>query len=341
VLLAAAIFASTYPANVGARFLIAAVPFIAVAMGMVLIQWRMAIVMVIFHALASWPSVLSLYCHPHAWRIDQVLLTAALRIESEDSYLRRAVPGYAIAKLVDQHVPHSGKVLTYGGVAEAYAEREILVCYQAGLNNMLCEMWASGTQRYFLPARHWNFRFPEVSTRKIRLVETANVDEIWSVSEFRVLSSSGEIAREQSWRVKASPNPWDVQLAFDNCPTTRWKSWQQSRPGMFIEVDLGEPRNVSGAIAAIPGDNSRTAARIDVETEPGRWKTVSDTPEETPAPQVVNARRTAVEDLKRYGITHLAVSNSEFLAVDLFWNREVWGIDLVGEAGGSKLYRLK
>lgn len=340
LLLAAAVFAVTYPANIGTRFLIAAVPFIALAMAMVLVQWRMAAAVVVFHAFACWPAILSLYCHPYAWRIEGFRIREALRLESDDSFLRRMSPGYATSKLVDQHVPRDGRVLMYGGVAEAYVEREVLICYQAGLNNMLCEMWTAGMERNFLPARHWNFRFDEAPARKVRLVQTTRSDEIWSVSEFRVLSSSGEIPRDPKWRVKASPNPWDVQLAFDNCPVTRWKSWQRSTPGMFLELDFGETVRIAGAVAAIPGDNQGTAGRIEIETEPGRWKIVAEVPEQTPAPELPGMRRTAIEDLKRYGITHLAVANSEFIAVDVFRNQAAWGIKLVGEAGDCKLYRL-
>ena len=39
-ILAAAVFASTYPANVGTRFLIPAAPFLAFAMAMSITQWR-------------------------------------------------------------------------------------------------------------------------------------------------------------------------------------------------------------------------------------------------------------------------------------------------------------
>jgi hypothetical protein len=338
-LLAGALFASTYPANIGTRFLIASLPFFSLAMAIVLTQWRMAAPVLAFHALFSWPSMIGLY-DTGAWRIDRLRWKQALRIESEDGYLRRMLPGYGMAQLVNQHVPSNGRVLTYGGVAEAYCEREILTCYQGGLNNMLCETWASGTQEYYLPARHWNFSFAEARAQKLRVVQTATNDDVWSVSEVRVLSPGGEIQRDPKWRIKASPNPWDVQLAFDGCPTTRWRAWQNSTPGLYLEIDFTGPTTVSGVIASISGDNPATTGRVDIETSPGRWQTVADKPVETPAPKVVNARRNAIDDIKRYGITHLVVDRNEFISFDLFRNQAAWGITLVGETDNGRLYRL-
>ena len=310
-------------------------------MALVLTQWRMAAPVLAFHVIFSWPSMIELY-DSGGWRIDRLRHKQAFRSETEDGFLRRMLPGYAMGQLVNQHVPPDGKVLTYGGVAEAYTEREVLTCYMGGLNNMLCETWASGTQEYYLPARHWNFNFAQTRTQKLRLVQTATTDDIWSVSEVRVLSGSGEIERDPKWRIKASPNPWDVQLAFDNCPTTRWRAWQNSTPGLFLEIDFTTPTNVSGVVASISGDSaSTTTGRVDVEVSPGRWQTVADKPAETPpAPPVLNARRNAIDDIKRYGITHLVVDRNEFISIDLFRNQTAWGITLVGETDSARLYRL-
>jgi hypothetical protein len=109
---------------------------------------------------------------------------------------------------------------------------------------------------------------------------------------------------------------------------------------MYLELDFGERLKINGAVAEIPADNPTTSGRLEVQTEPDRWTTLVSAPEETSAPQYTNTRRTALEDLKRYGITHLAVGSSEFLSKDMFRNRAAWGTTLVGEAGDSRLYRI-
>jgi hypothetical protein len=341
LLLAGAVFASTYPANIGTRFIMAAIPFLALGMGMVFSHWRVSAAVVAFHVLSSWYSVIPYYAAEHAWRIGEFRLDQALRRESDDEFLRRALPGYGAAQLVNERVPRNGKVLQFQGVAEAYVEREVLTCYQAALNNMLCETWASGTELYYLPSRDWKFEFAEITTRKLRLIQTARSQDVWSVSELRILGPSGEIPRQADWRIKASRNPWDVQLAFDNCPTTRWKAWERAEPGMFLEIDFGEPTKVTGVLASIAGDNPRTTGRVDFETEPDRWQTIAQKPEDVPVPPLLNSRRNAIDDIKRYGITHLVVDRNEFLSIDLFRNQAAWGIALVGETQYARLYRIE
>jgi hypothetical protein len=152
-------------------------------------------------------------------------------------------------------------------------------------------------------------------------------------------SGDKELQRSQSWRVRANPNPWDVQFAFDNCPVTNWKTWEESRPGMFVEIDTGTPVTVSAIKADLPVDHLATAARVEAEVD-GKWVALGDKPEVTVQRAPPNLPRTIVSDLKRFGITHLSIHNGDFLAKDLFRNREIWGITLLGEAGDSRLYRL-
>jgi len=109
---------------------------------------------------------------------------------------------------------------------------------------------------------------------------------------------------------------------------------------MFVEIDFGEPVKLTGAVAEIPGDNPATAGRLEAEVQPGLWQAVGGAPEETPAPPRLNIRRTAMEDLRRFGITHLAVLDSEFIANEMFKNPTAWGVTPLGYSGGCRLYRI-
>src|SRR5205823_2308738 len=58
LLLAAVVFGSTYAANVGTRFLIPCVPYLALAMGLVFTAARgIAPLLILAQAFASWPSI--------------------------------------------------------------------------------------------------------------------------------------------------------------------------------------------------------------------------------------------------------------------------------------------
>ena len=73
VLLAAAVFGMVYPANIGTRFLIPVLPFVALALAMAVQNTRGALgALVVFHALLSWPDMVGQYCGPAAWRITEI-----------------------------------------------------------------------------------------------------------------------------------------------------------------------------------------------------------------------------------------------------------------------------
>jgi hypothetical protein len=117
-------------------------------------------------------------------------------------------------------------------------------------------------------------------------------------------------------------------------------TWQPARPGDFVEIDLVQPAEAASVIVTLAPDQGNARMRIEGEIQPGTWKTLGDTPQLVSTDAVVNARSTAADDLKRFGITHLAVGNNDFIAPELYRNQESWGITLVGEAGGARLYRL-
>jgi hypothetical protein len=339
-LVAAFLMLLTYPSNVGTRFLLAALPFAGFAFGMVLAQWRsMAIVVVLFHALLAWPGIMKLYGHEYAWRLDKFLWKPALRLETEDSFLSRMLPGYVAAKLVNEHVPASGRVFTFNGPALAYTSREVLVAYQAALNNTLGDIFTAGMSPDYHPRRHLEFRFAESHARRVRLVQTKQSQHEWNVTELRVLGPQGEIGRNSAWRIRSSPNPWEVQLAFDNCPVTRWRSAERATPGMFIEIDFGSEMPLFGVRAEVSPDQD-SEMRVEAESTPDNWRVLSDKPVVKEHPALPNARRTAMDDLKRFGVTHMVVSDDEWLAPDLLRNQKAWGVSVIGEKQGIRLYKL-
>ena len=129
LLLAAVIFLIPYTANIGTRFLIPALPFVALSMGLAVAgSTPAALTLAVAHAIFSWPLVIALYCQPDAWRLlSKIPLRQALRLESEDSFLNFRMAHYGTARMLDKLVPPGGKVFTFSGAPEAYTSREILV----------------------------------------------------------------------------------------------------------------------------------------------------------------------------------------------------------------------
>ena len=265
LLLAAAVFGATYAGNIGTRFLIPAAPFLSLAMGLVFARASgIAPMVVLFHALVSWPSNIKVYSDPHAWRLEKIPLRQALRIESEESYLNFKMPGYAIARMIEEMVPPGERVFALSPVAQSYTSREVLVAYQAAFNHTVGDiLWTPMIPDYH-PTWLLQFQFPKERLRKVRVVQTAaGGPDHWNVAELRVFDGGRELPRAPRWRLRARPNPWDVQMAFDNSPVTRWRSWQELFPGMFMEVDFGRTEQVDSVRVECSHDQYKIRLRLE------------------------------------------------------------------------------
>lgn len=342
ILLAGAIFALPYLGNIGTRFLIPAVPFVSVAMALVLIRSQvLTLVLIAAHAVTSWPGVISLYCSQYAWRLNAMPVAAALRIEPEDTFLERSFPGYAVDRLIERLVPPGHKVFAFSQTAEAYTHREILVKYLSAPNEVLGDMMLTPLYADWQPSRSVEFRWAARPLRKLRAVQTGpGGGDQWSITELRVYDHGRELPRAPAWRLTAWPNPWDIQLAFDNDPVTRWKTWQPARPGMYAEVDFGGAESPDSARVIQTSDQASTAMRMEGMAADGRWEVLSGTARETLEPISVNLRAAATAELKSRGIDFVLVSPDDLKADDFLRNARLWGMTPVGERWGWRLFRI-
>jgi hypothetical protein len=353
LLLAAAIFGCTYFANIGTRFLIPLVPFISLALALVAanIPWLL-VVLVAAHVIASWPGVASLYCAPGAYRIDGVPVEAALRLQPEEAYLSQD-PEYRSARMIGSVVPRNEPVFAISQGGQAYLPRDLRVGYESASNEVLQDILWTPVVPDFQPTRFLRFDFAPRPLRKLRVVQTASLpDRQWSVSELRIFHGGGpagngsgpaaaELPREPAWRLTAHPNPWDVQLAFDNSPVTRWRSWEPEAPGMYIEVDFGRLENASAVVVETSEDTGNAKLEVQGMDDAGLWKTLSDRPVESRQPIRTSLRLAAAAELKARGIRYLVIWPDNPGASDVRRYAGYWGFTLAGSAGDVRLFYIK
>ena len=121
--------------------------------------------------------------------------------------------------------------------------REIVAGQNGAENEMLADILRTALMFGACPVRAVNYQFPPTVLRRVRAIQTARLPgEMWSVSEFQILEGGKPLAPDGKWRMTSNPNPWDARFAFDGSLVTRWRSWEDAAPGMFLEVDFGEPR---------------------------------------------------------------------------------------------------
>lgn len=340
--LAAACFGAVYPFNIGTRFLIPVLPFLSLAMALVFVRVRfLAPALVIAHAVLSYPTQVTRYAHPNAWRIIEIPWRAALRREPEEAYLRRRLPEYSVARMIDQHVPPGERVFAFNSPAEAYTSHEIVSRYQSAFGTLLGSiLWTP----VFLDAEPtWQlwFRWEERPLRRIRIRQTAShPTDYWSISEFHVFRGDQELPRSASWKIRAWPNPWQAPLAFDNSPVTRWISQEPLSPGMFVEVDLGRDEIASAVRLDCPHDQFGIRLKVDGRYPDGHWQALSNGDRDGNAPPLANLRRMATQEVKLRGIRYLLIRDDDHEGADYRDLAHEWGMTLLDTSGGAGLYRI-
>jgi len=347
---AAAVALLPYPMNLGTRFLLPAIPFISIALAMSLeIRYVLPLLMAT-HSLLAWPhwppGLLEKAIPGGGWKLTKMPLKAAFRVEKEADFLHFHSEGYRRAQLLERAVPAGGRVLGLNGLADAYTSREMLVSYQSARNETLLDILQTGSDDSRWPRLIWKFQLPENKrVRKFRLEQTFATkvpEEQWNVTEVRAFrDGAAELTRASGWRLTARPNPWDVQMAFDNSPVTRWRSWETARPGMFVEVDFGQVENINRIEVESSWDNPNCRVRLLFDAGDGRWQDagVEASMEERAVKYWM--RREATLELLERGVGYLLFTPDEYPGKELNVTPRDWGVTKVGEQDGAGLFRIE
>ena len=342
LLLAALAFSLPYPSNIGARFFLPCAAFLAPALALGLCNWTVPpILLVLLHAWLSWPANVSAYCHQYAFRLADAPVRAAFRLEPEDEYLVRHLPGYAVARRVEKETPPGSRIFSFDNPPEAYCAREFLISFQAALNERLRYTLYAAFDPNLQPLKILTFRLPPARFRRLRVVQTASGrPDIPGISEVEIFGPQGQLPRTSAWRIRAHPFPWDAGLAFDDNPATQWKAWEPMKSGMFVELDLGSEESITSVQLDVTPDQGNIHWQLEGETPTGRWTVLNATPQSSALPKM-DLRKAAIQELKRNGIRYILVPDGEFAAADFRDNTPLWGIHLLAETGGNRLYQAE
>jgi len=342
LLFAGLLFVCTYFSNIGTRFLIPMVPFVSLALALAVanLPWLL-FVMLAANMVLCWPDMYLTYCTPGAWRVEGIPVEAALRIQPEDEYLSQD-PDYKIVRMMGRVVPPGNVIFAIGQGGRSYLPRELLTGYQSAANEVKQDILWTGVVAGYQPVRTLRFDFPPRAFRKLRVVlKGREPKDQWSMAELRVYDGLRELPRDPAWRLTAHPNPWDVQLAFDNSPVTRWRSWQPASPGMYVEVDFPSPQRATSVVVESSYDKVNGEIALEGMGTDGQWTTVSDHPAASLHPIRTNLRRAATAELKARGIGYVWIRPGDPDADDFFRYPAAWGLVLAGQEGGGRLYRIQ
>jgi hypothetical protein len=341
LLLAALVFGASYFGNIGARFLIPSLPFVALAMAMTLASIPgLAVAVVVLHGVLSWPSVIPRYTAPGAMYLAKIPWREALRIRDTEHFMRTHLPGYSAMRLIEERTPLGATVFSFRAVPEAYTSRRLLIEYESAGNEILGCILRGAFAPGQMPTWRLRFNFPRQPWRALRVVQTASGTDLWSIHELRILDGAHELARDPSWRLTAHPFPWTIQDAFDNSPLTLWRSGEAIHPGMFVQVNFGTAQEADGVLIEASPDQSQIRLKLEGLDAAGQWHTVSGGPVISDAAPPLGLRRAAAREVKRRGVGYILLFSDEWDSADFRANQDLWGVRQLGEADGARLYQL-
>lgn len=377
LLLALLAFLLPYPANLSTRFLLPAATFLAPGIVMGIIggrtirpfvtlhaslswpphtQWRAAryagrlgvgsgmivALLVVVHAVLSWPTHIPWYAGRYVWRLNEIPVRAAVRLEPEDDYLlRRMGAGYQMVRLIERATPPGSTIYATGPVPVAYSTRNFLCHFCSAINIRLLDGLMIGLHPSPRLIRTLALHPSPRRLRGVRLVEAAAGSvSVPGLFEVTVLGSAGELPPRRTWRLDAHPFPWDVGLAFDRNPITRWKTWQKIARGAWISADFDSEQTVT----AVKLETSSYDASLQWKLE-GRDASASWFPLETVSKDEVmstlpDLRRAATEQLRRQQHVQYLWLDSDPGLAGFRDHPEDWGIRLIAEFQGISLYRI-
>jgi hypothetical protein len=295
-------------ANTGTRFLMPALAPASIALASVL-PGPAALALVGFQMIGTASPVIDLYDRKHDWRLPEIPLLAALRIEPEQHYLQRSNPDFANDRMVVDSTSANARIFALASIHQAYLPREVLVYWQSELADRFLDYLAFAHESRETPAGLFSWR--------------------WAAGEygsFRVSSRSDlRIVEEQL----------DAGLNSKGAMT-----WMLLKPGDL--VDFHAPSGATGADLLVwPADPDTT--QIQARSKSGEWQPIDDAVLKSRA--ALDLRRSVTAYIRRSGYHYIVVSlekNGAFSAIgkDMLEHSGDWGVEPAASNGSVWLFYL-
>ncbi len=343
-LLAFVVFFPPFFGNTEVRFLLPSLPFLALAIAMALLSIphagaALGLIAIAFHSYTSWPGVVQQFVPGFQWRIELPDIRVPLRIVSEQAWFSEHWHEYDVGLMLDRFVPPGDSVFSPNMGAIAYHHRDLVGSFDSALGlrifdlylTPLVDIWANGWRR--------DIRFAPVTTRRIRLQSTSDMDNELRIHELRFYDGDTEIPRRPDWRLTASRNPWEVQFAFDNDRVSWWTSGQRVDRRTWIEADFPRPVRID-RLGVDQIEDQRWIQLSPSADLNGRWTMLQAQETAGPAPRRPDLRMAVRDELKAAGIRWMLIQDGAYGADDIRNKSPYWGITQIAEVHGYRLWKL-
>jgi hypothetical protein len=330
--------------NIGARFLMPAMPLVWLAAASV-IPVRALPAIVLLHGALSLPVTMDRYAGAGAWRLKGWPWEAALRIQPEEEYLRKTYFEYRPARMVAEHVKPGEQIVDLTGLPTLYTQTPA----HGPLPTVPFDQMTStlATAAAPVPERLYEARFP-VSERfmrgvKVRLAEPSKLG--WPLAELRFERQGERVRVPRTWFLRAWPVPQDAALAVDGNLASRWQTYGPAKEGSFVEVLFDRPVPFD-TLTVVSSMLARGGPAMEVYglTTDRRWIRLRVTGA-AKALAPLPLRGGAMAFLKSRGIKWIVAPDSEIghgpVGRSLMTYPNAWRVERVNQFAGVWLFRLR
>ena len=338
---AAGVLAVPWFWNIGARFLLPAFVFAVLAL---MLAWpRAAMACLVLQAVTCWPQSIALYNRADIWRLRGFPWQGALRIQSEESYLTWHIDRYPITRLLETKTAPGERTFTLTNIAAAYTDRETLEYWHSAEGEWMLDWLKSAGMYSRAPLYDVSTAWQPQLLRALRFrLNTPHAGE-WCLHEVRLFDGEDRVRSSPRWTLGGWPNVGGMTAAFDDNVASRWRTFAPMRPGMYLQVDLEKPRWLSGATLVSHTPVYGVAIEFDGMDGGGVWHSFG---AGKPVQRVwEDLRRPATRAIRRQGFSYILASRGKEglgpFGETFIGHEEEWGLEVVAEAHGYYLYRIR
>ncbi len=356
LLAAAVVCALPWLSNAGARFLMATLMFLFLAVGLALeaapakVRYGLLSILLLLQSFSSWPALKSYWYYPGLWSVEGFPWEAALGVEPQKWHLARNVKHFLITDQLDRITTAKSRVLSLGNLPEAYLGAELLVSHQGLENQDLTDVLLDSIDPLERPGGTLRVEWPSLQLRGLRVVRDAPAPGgPWRVSELLVLRSGESVNPTSLWRASAEPMPWHADRLIDGNRFMPWNARESPSAGMLLQVNFGEVINVEGVEVIHPVATVRQQEGLAFEglLASGQWTRIT-TQSRTHTTRRIEpsvARSAAAAKLRSHRIDYVvlfldAQGANYPQARIIASNPRSWGLEKVFVDRGATLYSV-
>jgi hypothetical protein len=342
-LAAALLLAVPWYSNTGARFLMPTFVMAALALGMALPR-RAAVAAIVLQAVACVPPLLDAFLPAYQFRLHEFPWRAALRLESEDHYLRQHIREYGVARMTEANTPPEARIFSLIPVADAYLARDVSISWTSAEGDRMADALRTAGMYPNDWCFDWKASWPLQPLRALRFRMPASYEGEWDIAEALLYSDDIPIFTSPQWTLRAWPNRWETPLAFDHLNLTRWRTWEPIRRGDFFEVDLDHRQLLSAVVLRSHTPVYRLILEFYGQDLNGKWRRLTNYSDAVLRPPQ-DMRLEASAALRRAGFRYV-LAPTRFdgyakLGRQLRDDAPQWGLEPAAETDTAVLLRVR